>query len=113
MGRSAPLKLGGSLSGENVVSGGDVIFSGSSGGWRLLVDDWDPDDLGLSPSWTTDCLFLSRSSPSSSSAISFNLRRRNEPLDDEEDPETACSEQAAESFESLRSWAVEISKVAS
>lgn len=67
--------------------------------------------LGLSSSLTVDCRFRSRCSSSSSSAISINRLRRSELVDDEVEPEAACSEQAAESLASLRSFALAISKV--
>lgn len=70
------------------------------------------DGLEERSSTTVDCLFALVSS-SSSSAISINLRRLRELVDDEVEPEAVCSEQAAESAESFNSFEVAISKIVS
>lgn len=59
-----------------------------------------------------DCRLGDRWSSSSSSAISPSRRLR-ELTDDAVDPDAACKEQAADSFVSLNSLAVEISKMVS
>jgi len=67
---------------------------------------------GAFSSMTTDCLFA-RCSSSSSSVISIKRRLRSELVDEEVEPEAVCKEQAAESFESLRSFAFVSSKMVS
>jgi hypothetical protein len=62
---------------------------------------------------TVDCRFLSLSPSSSSSAISINLRRRSELVEDDVDPDAAWREQAADSFVSLSSFGVAIEKAVS
>jgi rRNA processing protein Krr1/Pno1 len=69
--------------------------------------------VGRSSSFTVDCRFLSLLSSSSSSAISINLRRRSELVEEEVDPEAACKEQAAESFVSLSSLGFDMEKAVS
>ena len=66
-----------------------------------------------SSSFTVDCLFLSRSSSSSSSVISTNRLRRSELVDEDVEPDAACNEHAAESLVSLSSLASVISKMVS
>jgi hypothetical protein len=60
---------------------------------------------------TTDWRFLSRSSSSSSSAISIKRLRRSELVEEDVEPDAACSEQAAESLVSLSSFGSAIEKV--
>lgn len=66
--------------------------------------------VGGRSSCTVDCLFLSSSD---SSAISINRRLRRELVEEEEDPEAVCSEQAAERVVSRSSLVVVIEKVVS
>ena len=65
-----------------------------------------------SSSLTTDCL-LALCSSSASSAISINLRRRKELVEDDVDPEAVCREHAADSLVSLSSFAIAIVNVVS
>jgi hypothetical protein len=64
--------------------------------------------VGGRSSSTVDCLF--RLSSSSSSAISINLRRRKELVDELVDPEAVCREHAADSVVSRNSLAVLMAK---
>ena len=110
-GRGAPVKCGGSSSFVNREASGDLARSASS----LTGGPEAPGSgvLGRSSSLRTDWRFLSRSSSSSSSAISIRRLRRNELVEEDVEPDAACKEQAAESLVSLSSLASEIEKVVS
>lgn len=110
-GLGTPRKAGGSFVPANRDSSGEEarselrVTGGAEAGERTVAA------TGLSAaeavfgrsSWTIDCLLLALCSSSSSSAISIKRLRRKELVDDEVEPDAACSEQAAESLVSLSS----------
>lgn len=107
-----PVNLGTSevFEAENLLCSGEAASSEFNLTSSAVVD-LPPGVCGRSPSGSDpmDCRFDERcSSTSSSSAISINRRLR-ELVEDAVDPDAACNEQAAESFVSFNSAAVEIS----
>jgi hypothetical protein len=110
-GLGAPVKLGGSSSPAKCAAPGKLArpaFSVTGGSAAEAVGDF-----GRSSSLTTDWRFLSRSSSSSSSAISIKRLRRSELVEEDVEPDEVCSEQAAESLVSLSSLESAIEKVVS
>jgi hypothetical protein len=106
-GLGTPMKFGGSSSFANREASGNLARSASS------LTGFSVGDFGRSSSLTTDWRFLSRSSSSSSSAISIRRLRRSELVEEDVEPEAAWSEQAAESLVSFSSFASEMEKVVS
>ena len=72
-----------------------------------------PGAASWSSSLTIDCLLLALCSSSSSSAISINRLRRSELVEEDVDPEAACSEHAADNLVSLSSLAAAMENVVS
>lgn len=85
-GLGTPVKLGGSSSLANREASGTLARSASSltGGPESVADV-----IGRSSSLTNDWRFLSRSSSSSSSAISIKRLRRSELVDEDVEPDAA------------------------